>query len=229
MPPGCDPKYNAGGSIKRFIAKLVEGEGKNRLYRRISVNGKKFVKCLLRNGKLRDKFKEAFFFLGISNWETLRPHALRGFFVIMMINNPHVSLKECMGAARHASVSANAAYQQRNSASETARVNALCGGIATALVNGTAQHYSASKKEEDKKLSPVRYSTPGTSASSSCDSVEEQVDLSTAPTNGVVLPSASTASDPPPSTQILGKRDSRNSKWKNDDPSLIPYLLNSLL
>ena len=229
LPKGCDPKYDAGGSIKRFVAKLVKDEGKDRLYRRISVDGKRFVNCPLGKDKVRNKFKQAFKFLGISNWDTLRPHALRGFFVIMMVNNPNVSLKECMGASRHVSVSANAAYQQRNSASESARVNALCGGIATALVNGTAQHYSASKKEEDKKLSPVRYSTPGTSASSSCDSVEEQVDLSTAPTNGVVLPSASTASDPPPSTQILGKRDSRNSKWKNDDPSLIPYLLNSLL
>ena len=201
LPKGCDPKYDAGGSIKRFVAKLVKDEGKNRLYRRISVDGKRFVNCPLGKDKVRNKFKQAFKFLGISNWDTLRPHALRGFFVIMMVNNPNVSLKECMGAARHVSVSANAAYQQRNSASESARVNALCGGIATALANGTAQNYSASKKE-DKKMSPVGCSTPRTCASSSCDSGEE-VDLSTAPTNEIVLASAaSTASDPPPYTQM---------------------------
>ena len=164
------------------------------------MDGKRFVNCPLGKDKVRNKFKQAFKFLGISNWDTLRPHALRGFFVIMMVNNPNVSLKECMGAARHVSVSANAAYQQRNSASESARVNALCGGIATALANGTAQNYSASKKE-DKKMSPVGCSTPRTCASSSCDSVEE-VDLSTAPTNEIVLASASTASDPPPYTQM---------------------------
>ena len=164
------------------------------------MDGKKFVNCPLRKEIVRDGFRQAFKFLGISNWETLRPHTLRGFFVIMMVNNPDVSLKECMGAAHHASVSANAAHQQLNSASETAHVNVLCGGIATALANGTAQNYSASKKE-DKKMSPVGCSTPRTCASSSCDSGEE-VDLSTAPTNEIVLASASTASDPPPYTQM---------------------------
>ena len=41
LPKDCDPKYDAGGSIKRFVAKLVEGKAKNCLYRRISVDGKR--------------------------------------------------------------------------------------------------------------------------------------------------------------------------------------------
>ena len=55
------------------------------------------------------------------------------------------------------------------------------GVVATALVNGTAQNYSASEKE-DKTMSPaVGYSMLGTSAPS-CDSVKV-VDLSTVAPN----------------------------------------------
>ena len=73
--------------------------------------------------------RDAFKLLGISNWKTLRPHALRGHFITTLVNDKSVSLSETMAAACHTSVSASAAYQSRNCHSESNCVQALLGVI----------------------------------------------------------------------------------------------------
>ena len=57
--------------------------------------------------------------------EQFRPHSLRALYVTHLANDEGVSAKETMLAARHSSISANAAYQQSTSRSESNRYKAL--------------------------------------------------------------------------------------------------------
>ena len=43
----------------------------------------------------------------------INPHAKRGLMVTKLVNEPGVSLKECMMAARHTSVSAHSDYMDK--------------------------------------------------------------------------------------------------------------------
>ena len=76
-----------GGAIDRFIKTIPKGHGKGRLYLRISRDGKSFVNQPLGKNSVRKIFQQAFQCLGISNWELLRPHALRGHFITKLAND----------------------------------------------------------------------------------------------------------------------------------------------
>ena len=114
-----------GGALKRYLS-LLGTPG--RLYRKIHKNNKGYYpKNPLGLHTIRQRFREAFKFMGFDNWESLRPHALRSLFCDTLANDPSVNCEEMMAAARHNSISASAAYQRRTHRSETNRINALLG------------------------------------------------------------------------------------------------------
>lgn len=127
------PEKDIGGSIGRFVAKLDKSNQdvkmghflQCRVFRRISKDGNGFTSAPKGKNAIRDLFKAAFEKLGISNAESLRPHALRGMLITNLANNPAVSLKEVMFAARHKTAAASATYQKNSSVSESNRVVAL--------------------------------------------------------------------------------------------------------
>ena len=121
----CNVAQDIGGSIGRLLGKIPAGKGSGRFYLRIRNDEGGFCDSPLGKNKIRDMIRDAFQLLGISNWKTLRPHALRGHFITTLANDKSVSLSETMAAARHTSVSASAAYQSRNCFSESNRVKAL--------------------------------------------------------------------------------------------------------
>ena len=63
------------------------------------------------HNSVRNIFKSAFNRLGVSNWEELHSHALRGLFGDRLANSNNVNLKEGMAAMRHKSVDAYMSYQ----------------------------------------------------------------------------------------------------------------------
>lgn len=123
-----DPQ-DIGGCIDRFLKKLPNGLGGGRFFLRIKKDGRSFCNSPLGKDKITALLRSGFQRLDISNAETLHPHALRGLFITILANDPSVSVRETMGAARHTSVAANANYQIRNSHSESNRVVALIGPI----------------------------------------------------------------------------------------------------
>ena len=137
FPVMPDLDEDMGGTIMRWVEKLKAAPGSskkkkpttNRLYRRIAPDGKSFENRPMGHETVRKTFREAFKFLGISNWETLRPHALRGLLISVLANDPSVSLKETMKAARHKTADASATYQKCTSKSESAKVSALMKGV----------------------------------------------------------------------------------------------------
>ena len=137
FPVMPDLNEDMGGTIMRWMEKLKAAPKStkknkpitNRIYRRISPDGKSFENRPMGHETVRKTFREAFKFLGISNWETLRPHALRGLLISVLANDPTVSLKETMKAARHKTADASATYQKCTSKSETAKISALMRGI----------------------------------------------------------------------------------------------------
>jgi hypothetical protein len=64
---------------------------------------------------------------GVSNPDTLWPHALRAHFTTKLANDMGVSMKETMAAARHTTAEASAMYQTTSALSEARRHNALLG------------------------------------------------------------------------------------------------------
>jgi len=118
-----------GGTIGRLLSKIPVGKGSGRFYLRIRRDGNGFCDSPLGKTKIREMMRDAFQILGISNWKTLRPHALRGHFITTLANDKSVSVAETMAAARHTSVSASANYQSRNCHSESNRVQALLGTL----------------------------------------------------------------------------------------------------
>jgi len=113
----------------RFLKKIPDGYGRGRFYLRIKADGSTFCNMCLGKTKVRDMIRDAFREMDISNWKTLRPHALRSHFITILANDPSVSLAETMSAARHTSVSASANYQSINTVSESNKVQALLGPI----------------------------------------------------------------------------------------------------
>ena len=65
--------------------------------------------------------------MGFSNWQTLKPHALRAPFITFLANDNSMSTQETMGAARHRSVGASTPYQKRSLESEDNRLKAVLG------------------------------------------------------------------------------------------------------
>ena len=204
---------DVGGSIKRFLAKLPKGKAGNRFYRKISKDKTKFCNQVLGEKSIRDLNKEAFRHLGVSNWDTLRPHAKRGVMINKLVNDPGVSLTECMGAVRHNSASANLMYQKRSSTSESARVDALLGGAATAQRERNAKQKTLSPDNKiatppfSQKGSLVEVSSPFVTGTShglaNCEIVEvsshQSTSSSTAPSEIILEDSVN---DSVPYTQI---------------------------
>ena len=83
--------------------------------------------CCVGKNSVPKIFASAFKRLGISNWESLRGHALRGIFGTKMANASNVNLKQGLSAMRHKSVAAFLSYQKRGKES---RENALAAALA---------------------------------------------------------------------------------------------------
>ena len=48
---------------------------------------------------IRNLYKSAFHAMGISNWKSLKPHALRAHFITKLANDDSVNIQETMAAA----------------------------------------------------------------------------------------------------------------------------------
>jgi hypothetical protein len=116
-----DVACDIGGAIKRLFLALPD-DGCDCFYRRISKDGKKFTKAPLGKDSIRNVFREGFNKLGISNYETLRPHALCALFITALANDSSVNQAENLACSRHLSVSANVRYQKRSSESDANRI-----------------------------------------------------------------------------------------------------------
>ena len=122
-----DVARDFGGALKRLVQKIPAHITINRLYLRISKDGKTFVNAPLGEKTIRSRFVKAFSVCGISNPDTLWPHALRAHFTTKLANDMGVSMKETMAAARHSTAEASAMYQTTSAVSEAHRHNALLG------------------------------------------------------------------------------------------------------
>ena len=119
------PDINIGGAIKLYCShfpKNVEG----RFYRKVRRNGTGFTQSqYVGKDTVTKMIREGFRILGIERYMELRPHALRGHFVSILANDPHINDSEKLAACRHRSLKTNQKYQQRGNAQESRRLQAL--------------------------------------------------------------------------------------------------------
>ncbi len=123
-----------GGALFRLYEKLSPGQ--TRMYCQPASSS--YIQSLRRAGHLKavfyhnkplgtktiaKLFKTGADILGLP--KTFRAHSLRSANITMLANNPSVSLKETMAAARHNSVSASMVYQRSDGISEGNRLRAL--------------------------------------------------------------------------------------------------------
>ena len=94
--------------------------------------------------------------------EEFRPHSLRALYVTYLANDEGVSAKETMLASRHSSISANAAYQQSTSRSESNRYKAL----------GYIPPKTSETLDGKPKITPI----PTTSTQQTMDEVTEKIE-----------------------------------------------------
>ena len=119
-----DVKNDAGGCLARFYKKLPDSKN-DRFFLRIKKDGSGFTMQPIGVNTIRSLYKSAFHIMGIPNWDSLKPHALRAHFITQLANDDGVNVEETMAAARHRSVSASAPYQKRSSTSECNRLKAI--------------------------------------------------------------------------------------------------------
>ena len=94
--------------------------------------------------------------------EEFRSHSLRALYVTYLANDDGVSATETMLASRHSSISANAAYQQSNSRSESNRFKAL----------GYIPPKTSETLDAKPKITPI----PTTSTQQTMDEVTEKIE-----------------------------------------------------
>ena len=70
-------------------------------------------------------FKEGARILGLKNPNDFYPHCLQAEFITRLANDGSVNDEERMRSARHSTVQASAAYQNRSSVSEMNKLHAL--------------------------------------------------------------------------------------------------------
>ena len=87
--------------------------------------------------------------MGFSNWQTLKPHALRAPFITFLANDNSMSTQETMGAARHRSVGASTPYQKRSLESEDNRLKAVLG---KRTINDDDYDFEELKSGDSKKI-----------------------------------------------------------------------------
>ena len=152
-----------GGPILRMLDMLEKGKAQDKFYRRVNRGGKKFDNCVVGKDKMRAIIKCAFQKLGISNWETLRPHALRAHCISTVANSGKpMSEKQRMRATRHSSIATHASYQSTTEKSKIDHVEALVGNIED----------SSTGTDEDCKIPPK------TEETKSCKTKAETADFS---------------------------------------------------
>ena len=159
-----DVRRDYGGTIKRLYEKIPKSDRTDRFYRKIADCGSKFcTNAYIGKGKIRERFQFAFKLFGISNWETIRPNALRSVFITKLANDPSINIEETMAAARHNSVAASAVYHERSLMSEGNRINCLLPSEknrSEAKESKVSEVKMAMKTEGHKQFSPLDYKTP---------------------------------------------------------------------
>ena len=140
-----DLSNDFGGALYRLYHK-VPNHSLNRLYRHVKKDNTFEPKKPLGHATVRTRIQGAYKRMGISNFQTLRSHALRGEFINRLANDDSVNLQETMAAARHKSASASVAYQTRSTTSEANRLNAL-------FLKRKPQDTTSFEAEENRKQS----------------------------------------------------------------------------
>ena len=146
-----------GGPIVRMLKLLKEDERCDRFYRKVKEDGSAF--CAQPVGKntfpklVRNGFKR----LGISNWETLRPHAMRSECISVVANSDKaIGDKQKLRATRHKNMQSHQSYQKVGASNIMKHVEAMVGDIE---VESTTSDVKMSCKPSPKKLSSAASSS----------------------------------------------------------------------
>ena len=197
-----DVRNDAGGTIKRYCEMIEEmekeeaalamnGTGKKAkqirnptdfFYRSVSY-GKYRLHQRLGMDAIRDSFRLGFQQMGISNWDTLRSHATRHWFITTLANNPHVNWKEVQIAARHKNSSTTVGYTAAGQHSEGARVLALAPNInlPSSTTTVAAPGVSPKKVSFSNNLVEEKVNCAATVRSESCQVSQAPVVFASAP------------------------------------------------
>ena len=79
----------------------------------------------IKKNTINRMFKEGAQILGLKKPNNFYPHCLQSEFITRIAKNGSVNDKERMRSARHSTVQASAAYQNRSSVSEMSKLHAL--------------------------------------------------------------------------------------------------------
>ena len=120
-----------GGPIIRMLEKLKKGEAKDRFYRRILKDGSGFCNAPLGREKLKDGvIREGMKRMGISNWDTIRPHAMRAECINVVANSDkQLGDKQRMRATRHKNMQSHQTYQKVGAKNMVKQMEAMIGDI----------------------------------------------------------------------------------------------------
>lgn len=126
-----DVANDAGGAIERWVMKVRHWEKlnpnrqkvKHRFYRRVD-KVKIHVNTHLGEGRISELIREGLRIMGITNWQTIRCHSTRHWFVNQLANS-NVNFEEVRKAARHERASTTLTYCHTSKASKGQRVRAL--------------------------------------------------------------------------------------------------------
>ena len=118
------PEFDFGGAIKHYVENMLPKSLKtDRFHRRVNSKNTAFLAdIVVGKNQIPKLFEAAFKKLNISNWDTLRGHALRGLFATKLADAKDVNLKEGMQAMRQRSVDT---FQNYNKSNPTSRANRL--------------------------------------------------------------------------------------------------------
>ena len=117
-----DVGRDAGGTLYRWLEKC-KADGKCQKFFRQIRHGKISSGGIGRE-RLTELDRMGFKLSGVSNWESLKPHAMRHWF-ITVLSQAGVMTKEIQHIVRHKDASTTIGYQTRNKESENHRLNAL--------------------------------------------------------------------------------------------------------
>ena len=191
----------------------------NRLYKKIKKDGSGFcANSPLGKGKVAKRFEDMFRFFGIPNPELVRPHALRGMFITIVVNDRSVSEAQVLHITRHSSLSSTLPYMKLGATSELNKTLALIG---PEVQETTKDEETQGKVLEESSLKKINVVVGGTKeqillSQSSTGQDVVQNSPTTAPENlDVKPPSTSSAEKPtirsPPTVELSQKHDFSDS------------------
>ena len=98
--------------------------------------------------------------MGITNYDNLKSHAMRGLFIPKLANDSGVNITELMAASRHKSASASPAYQTRSTTSECKSPFSTITNFGNKSENDDDSSYEKSSMPKKKKRKSAQDEPP---------------------------------------------------------------------